>query len=143
MKTINQVLDETKIGETIKIDEEDYSELEQKIINKLFITFEDIFKGFEHSYGSAKAYDGAKRQWLIAFKKNGINEIEKIKKVCDECRLMESHFMLSIGKFISIYKSIGAYDRQYPMLDLKRLEVQKASEETAKSQMEKIRAMLR
>lgn len=115
----------------------------QRIINKLFLTFEGIFPAFKTNYGTDAAYDNAKREWMKAFIAKKINDIEKIKIVCSECRKMESPFMLSIGKFISIYKSIGAYDKKYPMLDMKMIEVQKASEETVQSQMERIRAMLR
>lgn len=145
MKTIEQIISNLDITKDHTINDSP-SELDiftRKIINKLFLTFEGIFPAFEKNYGSKIGYDNAKREWLKAFIQEGINDLDKIKIVCEECRKIENPFLLSIGKFISMYKNIGVYEKKYPMLNTERLlECQKAQPEIVKNELGKIKSLL-
>lgn len=113
------------------------------IVNKLFLTFEGIFPAFKTNYGNQAGFENGKREWMKAICENKIFDGDKIRLVVAECRKMESPFLLSIGKFISLYREIGLYDRKYPMQNHNLLEQKKASPEVFKSNIDRIKEMLK
>jgi len=120
-------------------------EMTIKIVNKLFLTFEGIFPAFKAGYGSQEGYENAKREWVKTLLQVGLSDINKIKLGVNQCRLLESQFMLSAGKFVALCGIIKNEERcRVPMFESQRNRIPlKLSTDIAFSELEKMKKGLK
>jgi len=116
-----------------------------KIVNKLFLTFEGIFPAFKSGYGSQKGYENAKREWVKTLLHAGLSDINQIKIGVNKCRLLESQFMLSAGKFVSLCGIIKNEGRcRVPMFESQRNRIpSKLNTDIAFAEIEKMKQGLK
>lgn len=81
-----------------------FTERDYRIVNKLFVTFQHIFPAFRHSWPTESEFEGAKREWMKAFKQADLTDIELIKIGVDKFRLLANPFVPSPGQFIEMCK---------------------------------------
>ncbi|CEG60938.1 replication protein P [Legionella micdadei] len=76
------------------------------VVNRLFVFFETICRGFEKQYqGNQKKIDNEKSQWTRAFMDSGINRIEQISMGVKRCRLESPINTPTIGQFLKWCKT--------------------------------------
>lgn len=111
MKSINEIA--SKVVVDIKTNpnfkyrppfgyEDEFSEHDYKVVNKLFKTFTTIFPAFRQAWPSQNDFEAAKREWMKAFKLAKLTDVEKIKRGVDKYRLAETPFVPSPGQFIAM-----------------------------------------
>lgn len=71
------------------------------IIDNLFRSLAGIFPAAKSTWSTMEELNSAKREWIIAFKDNGIVHTEQIKRGLTECRKMDTPFPPSIGTFLA------------------------------------------
>lgn len=81
-----------------------FTERDYRIVNKLFVTFQHIFPAFRHSWPTDAEFEGAKREWMKAFKQADLTDIELIKRGVDKFRILPNPFVPSPGQFIEMCK---------------------------------------
>lgn len=108
MKSIDEILDEmnprTLYDYVPPFDQPKFTERDYRIVNKLFVTFQHIFPAFKHSWPTESEFEGAKREWMKAFKQANLTDVELIKIGVDKFRLMPNPFVPSPGQFIEMCK---------------------------------------
>ena len=82
--------------------DEEFTEQNYKIVNKLFKTFVTIFPAFRQAWNTQNDFEAAKREWMKAFKLANLTDIEKIKRGVDKYRLAPTPFVPSPGQFIAM-----------------------------------------
>lgn len=82
--------------------DEEFTEQNYKIVNKLFKTFIIIFPAFRQSWSTQNDFEAAKREWMKAFKLANLTDVEKIKRGVDKYRLLPIPFVPSPGQFIAM-----------------------------------------
>jgi hypothetical protein len=82
--------------------EDEYSEKDYTVINELFKTFSEIFPAFRQAWRSQNEFEGAKRQWMKAFKLAKLIELQAIQRGVDKYRLAPTPFVPSPGQFIAM-----------------------------------------
>lgn len=82
--------------------EEEFTEQNYKIVNKLFKTFITIFPAFRQAWSTQSDFDAAKREWMKAFKAANLSDVEKIKIGVNRYRLAPTPFVPSPGQFIAM-----------------------------------------
>ena len=75
-----------------------------KVVNALFRELQSCFPAWRQAWPTDDAMATAKKTWIKGFAAAGITSIEQIKYGIEQCRLMPSDFMPSVGKFIELCK---------------------------------------
>lgn len=81
-----------------------FTEMDYKLINKLFVTFQSIFPAFKQAWPTEDEFLNAKREWMKAFKQVKLEDIELIKIGVMRFRLLPTPFVPSPGQFIQMCK---------------------------------------
>jgi hypothetical protein len=81
-----------------------FTEMDYKIVNKLFLTFTSIFPAFKQAWPTESEFEGAKREWMKAFKQVELTDLELIKIGVGRFRLLATPFVPSPGQFIEMCK---------------------------------------
>jgi hypothetical protein len=71
-----------------------------EVINRLFVFFRTICRGFEKQYYETKLLNAEKTQWIRAFMDLGFNSLEKVKLGIKKCRLQSPINTPTIGQFV-------------------------------------------
>lgn len=75
-----------------------------KVVNALFRELQSCFPAWRQAWPTDDAMAAAKKTWIKGFAAAGITSIEQIKYGIEQCRLMPTDFMPSVGKFIELCK---------------------------------------
>ncbi len=71
------------------------------VVNKLFVFFYSICRGFDKQYQDPKRLNVEKTQWIRAFTDVGFNTLEKIQLGVKKCRLESPINTPTIGQFVT------------------------------------------
>lgn len=71
-----------------------------EVVNKLFVFFYSICRGFDRQYQDPKRLNVEKTQWIRAFMDIGFNRLEKIQFGIKKCRLQSPINTPTIGQFL-------------------------------------------
>ena len=110
MNKINSILDEMNTGSRNEFippfvsPNSKFTELDYRIVNKLFKTFQSIFPAFKQAWPTDSEFENAKREWMKAFKLANLQDIEAIKRGVNSYRLAPTPFVPSPGQFIELCK---------------------------------------
>ncbi len=147
MKKINEILETlnsdtaTKNNETYVHVNHGFTDLDYKIVNKLFLTFTSIFPAFKQAWPTEIEFENAKREWIKAFNQVGLKDIEEIKKGVDRFRIETTPFVPSPGQFIEMCRrkeKKESYHRDYIPLAAPKRQTTEASKMAIKVMMEKL-----
>lgn len=72
-----------------------------EIFNALFSELRATFPASVHSFNDQDAFDELRRQWLLAFRENGITTMEQVNAGLRVARRQERPFLPSPGQFIA------------------------------------------
>lgn len=72
-----------------------------EIFNALFSALRAAFPASVHTFNDQDAFDELRRQWLMAFRENGITTIEQVNAGLRVARRQERPFLPSPGQFIA------------------------------------------
>lgn len=75
-----------------------------KVVNALFRELQSCFPAWRQAWPTDDAMAAAKKTWIKGFAAAGITSIEQIKYGIEQCRMMPSDFIPSVGKFIELCK---------------------------------------
>lgn len=75
-----------------------------KVVNALFRELQSCFPAWRQAWPTDDAMATAKKTWIKGFAAAGITSIEQIKFGIEQCRLLPSDFMPSVGRFIELCK---------------------------------------
>jgi hypothetical protein len=75
-----------------------------RVVNALFRELQSCFPAWRQAWPTDDAMACAKKTWIKGFAAAGITRIEQIKFGIEQCRLMPSDFMPSVGRFIELCK---------------------------------------
>ena len=102
MKHIANLIDLNRVkSEKYSAKDDEISEETAHVVNLLFRELKAIFPAFRQAWPTDDDFNRAKLNWVKAFKSAGINKIEKLKLGVEKCRMSESPFAPSVGRFIS------------------------------------------
>lgn len=99
MEKISNLINFEKIKQQ-RSEEGAWEQKTAKIINLLFRELQDIFPAFKQAWPTQEDFNRAKKSWTKAFIAAGICDIEHLRYGIKKCRLSESAFAPSAGKFI-------------------------------------------
>lgn len=71
-----------------------------EIFNALFSALRAAFPASVHSFNDQDAFDELRRQWLLAFRENGITTMEQVNAGLRVARRQERPFLPSPGQFV-------------------------------------------
>ncbi|HHF7341073.1 TPA: replication protein P [Legionella anisa] len=71
-----------------------------EVVNKIFVFFYAICRGFDKQYQDPKRLNVEKTQWVRAFMDIGFNTLEKVKLGIKKCRLESPINTPTIGQFV-------------------------------------------
>lgn len=97
-------IEEACLSNGASIMSKDYDVITIKVVNQLFKELMAICPAFQHAWPKEEDFINAKRQWMIAFKDEGINSIEQLKKGLQGVRSSTLPFVVSVGAFIALCK---------------------------------------
>lgn len=72
-----------------------------EIFNALFSALRAAFPASIHTFNDQDAFDELRRQWLMAFRENGITTMEQVNAGLRVARRQERPFLPSPGQFIA------------------------------------------
>lgn len=75
-----------------------------QVVNALFRELQACFPAWRQAWPTDEAMATAKKTWIKGFAAAGINTLEQIRYGIEQCRLMPSDFMPSVGRFIELCK---------------------------------------
>lgn len=73
-----------------------------RVVNALFRELQSCFPAWRRAWPNDEALAAAKKTWIKGFAAAGIHRVEQIKHGIEQCRLMPSDFIPSIGRFIEL-----------------------------------------
>jgi len=73
-----------------------------KIVNTLFDELKSIFPAWRQAWPNDAAEARAKRTWVKGFMRAGVTTIEQLRYGIEACRLMDTDFAPSVGKFVKL-----------------------------------------
>lgn len=71
-----------------------------QVVNRLFVELQGIFTAWRQAWPTDAALAAAKRNWVRAFMAAGIRDVSQISYGLENCRLSDSDFAPSVGKFV-------------------------------------------
>jgi hypothetical protein len=74
--------------------------ISEQVINKIFIELAAIYPAWKNAFPNQQALDECKRQWMKAFKENGLDQWEYIERGLKEARADKNPFLPSVGQFV-------------------------------------------
>ena len=101
METIKQISDKLKLTTLRQNGQSDFSQADTEFVNDLFRELKSCFPAWGVAIKSGAQQDETKRQWVKAFKENGINTKELVEIGMKEARKQPTDFFPSTGKFVS------------------------------------------
>ncbi len=127
--------------------EEEFSEQDYKVVNKLFKTFVIIFPAFRQAWATQDDFEAAKREWMKAFKLAKLTDIEKIKIGVNKYRLAATPFVPSPGQFIAMCGMSPDEERCripfYAQCAIESDEIKERRKLAARKHMDAIKALLK
>lgn len=128
--------------------EDEFSEQDYKLINKLFATFTAIFPAFKQAWPSQQDFESAKREWMKAFKLANLNDAVKIKIGMDRYRLASTPFVPSPGQFIAMCDEFPKNEERcrlpfYAQCAIESDEIKERRKLAARKHMDAIKALLK
>ena len=81
---------------------DEFSEQDYHLVNELFKTLIRIFPAFKQAWPTSDEFEGAKREWMKAFKLAKLTESASIQRGIDKYRLSPTPFVPSPGQFIAM-----------------------------------------
>lgn len=93
-----------------------------RIVNTLFDELRSIFPAWKQAWPNDAAEKRAKRTWVKGFMRAGVTTVEQLRYGIEACRLMETDFAPSVGKFVKLCVPTAA-DLGLPMDDVAWREV--------------------
>lgn len=82
--------------------QDEFSESDYVLVNELFKTLIRIFPAFKQAWPTADEFEGAKREWMKAFKLAKLMDSIAIQRGVDKYRLAPTPFVPSPGQFIAM-----------------------------------------
>lgn len=73
-----------------------------RIVNTLFDELRSIFPAWKQAWPNEKAENRAKRTWVKGFVRAGVATLEQLRYGIEACRLMDTDFAPSVGKFVKL-----------------------------------------
>ncbi len=73
-----------------------------RIVNTLFDELRSIFPAWRQAWPNDAAEARAKRTWVKGFMKAGVTTVEQLRYGIEACRLMDTDFAPSVGKFVRL-----------------------------------------
>jgi Replication protein P len=84
------------------MNKEEFSEQDYALVNELFKTLIRIFPAFKQAWPTTEEFEGAKREWMKAFKLAKVIDSVAIQRGVDKYRLASTPFVPSPGQFIAM-----------------------------------------
>lgn len=73
-----------------------------RIVNALFDELRSIFPAWRQAWPTEAAEKRAKRTWVKGFVRAGVTTVEQLRYGIEACRLMDTDFAPSVGKFVKL-----------------------------------------
>lgn len=73
-----------------------------RIVNTLFDELRSIFPAWRQAWPNDAAEKRAKRTWVKGFMRAGVTTVEQLRYGIEACRLMDTDFAPSVGKFVKL-----------------------------------------
>lgn len=73
-----------------------------RIVNTLFDELKSIFPAWRQAWPNDAAEKRAKRTWVKGFVRAGVTTLEQLRYGIEACRLMDTDFAPSVGKFVKL-----------------------------------------
>lgn len=73
-----------------------------RVVNTLFDELKSIFPAWKQAWPNEAAENRAKRTWVKGFMRDGITTLEQLRYGIEACRLMDTDFAPSVGKFAKL-----------------------------------------
>ncbi|SDG86351.1 phage replication protein P [Pseudomonas flavescens] len=73
-----------------------------RIVNTLFDELRSIFPAWKQAWPNDAAEKRAKRTWVKGFMRAGVTTVEQLRYGIEACRLMDTDFAPSVGKFVKL-----------------------------------------
>jgi hypothetical protein len=72
----------------------------EQVINKLFVELASIYPAWKQAFPNQQALDESKRQYMKAFKEEGLDSWDFVERGLKEARRDTSPFLPSVGQFV-------------------------------------------